>query len=97
MIPGRHQADHAVNQDEEEESLMKRIIIIAQIVSVSLIWLFVIVITLWILNLISLSIDLNDVPGASLGISIVAIPIFITLASILTYVFVGLQKGKKTE
>ncbi len=73
---------------------MKRFIFIAQVVSVSLIWLFVVVITLWILNLISLSIDLNDMPGASVGISIVAIPIFITLASILTYVFVGLQRGK---
>ncbi len=73
---------------------MKKFIFIAQVVSVSLIWLFVVVITLWILNLISLSIDLNDMPGASVGISIVAIPIFITLASILTYVFIGLQRGK---
>jgi hypothetical protein len=73
---------------------MKKFIFIAQVVSVSLIWLFVITITLWILNLISLSIDLNDMPGASVGISIVAIPIFITLASILTYVFIGLQRGK---
>ncbi|HLF13803.1 MAG TPA: hypothetical protein VI932_02800 [Bacteroidota bacterium] len=75
--------------------MLNKIIFIAQIVSVSLIWLFVIVITLWIINLISLSIELRDMPGASVGISIVAIPIFTTLASVLTYVFVGLQKGKK--
>ena len=75
--------------------MLNKVIFIAQIVSVSLIWLFVIVITLWIINLLSLSIELRDMPGASVGISIVAIPIFMILASVLTYVFVGLQKGKK--
>jgi len=29
------------------------------------------------------------------AISLVAIPVFMTLAGILTYVFVGLQRGKK--
>ena len=69
-------------------------IFIAQVASVSLIWIFVILIAVWIMNLLFLSLELNDVPGASVGISIVAIPVFITLASILTYVFVGLQKEK---
>ena len=71
-----------------------KIILVAQILSVSLIWVFVIGITLWIINLIRLSIELHDVPGASVGISIIAIPVFVTLASILTYVFVGLQKER---
>jgi hypothetical protein len=70
-------------------------IFIAQVISVSLIWIFVISISVWILNLISLSLELNDVPGASVGISIIAIPVFITLAGVLTYVFIGLQKTKK--
>ena len=74
--------------------MRKKIIFIAQIASVSLIWLFVITVTLWIINLLSLAIELHDMPGASMGISMVAIPVFATLASILTYVFVGLQKGK---
>lgn len=69
-------------------------IFIAQIISVSLIWIFVISISVWIINLISLSVKLNDVPIASVGISIVAIPVFITLAGVLTFVFIGLQKGK---
>lgn len=69
-------------------------IFIAQIVSVSLIWIFVISISVWIINLISLSVELHDVPGASVGISIVAIPVFIILAGVLTFVFIGLQKGK---
>jgi len=74
--------------------MQKKLIFIAQIASVSLIWLFVITVTLWIINLLSLSIELHDMPGASVGISMVAIPIFTILASVLTYVFVGLQKGK---
>ncbi|MBF8294157.1 MAG: hypothetical protein HW389_702 [Bacteroidetes bacterium] len=80
--------------NEKLDPRTEKIIFIAQILSVSLIWIFVIGITVWIINLIRLSLELQDVPGASVGISIVAIPVFITLASILTYVFLGLQKGR---
>ena len=72
----------------------EKTIFIAQLISISLIWIFVIGIAVWIVNLILLSIDLHDAPGVSIGISIVAIPVFFILAGILTYVFVGLQKGK---
>jgi len=67
-------------------------IIFAQVVSMTLIWVFVIGIAWWILNLIRLSIELDDAPGATVAISLVAIPVFFTLAAILTYVFIGLQK-----
>ncbi|MBM2846625.1 MAG: hypothetical protein HW407_1937 [Bacteroidetes bacterium] len=80
--------------NEQLDPRTEKIIFIAQILSVSLIWVFVIGITVWILNLIRISIELHDMPGASVGISIVAIPVFITLASILTYVFLGLQKER---
>lgn len=73
----------------------QKITYIVQLVSLSLIWIFVISIALWIINLISLSVELNDVPGASIGISIITIPVFFTLASVLTYVFVGLKKEEK--
>lgn len=76
----------------KRNSSRRKKIFIAQLISLSLIWIFVISIAVWIVNLISLSIDLHDAPGASIGISLVAIPVFFTLASILTYVFVGLQK-----
>lgn len=69
-------------------------IFIAQFLSVSLIWVLVTIIVVWIVGLIRLSVELHDVPGASVGISIVAIPIFITLAAVLTYVFIGLQKDR---
>lgn len=60
-------------------------------------WIFVIGIAIWILNLISISVELNDAPGVTIGISIIAIPVFFTIASILTYVFVGFQKNKKSD
>ncbi|MCK5345769.1 MAG: hypothetical protein KAR20_20305 [Candidatus Heimdallarchaeota archaeon] len=78
----------------EANTDQRKIIFIAQLISLSLIWIFVIGIAVWIINLILLSIELDDAPGASIGISIVAIPVFYTLAGILTYVFVGLHKEK---
>ena len=72
-----------------------RIVFAIQVASVSMIWMFVVGISVWIVNLILLAIDLHDVPGASLGISVVAIPVFITLAGVLTYVFVGLQRENR--
>jgi len=80
--------------NDQSSSTRDRIIFFAQVLSVSLIWIFVFIISAWILNLLLLSIELDDVPGASVGISIVAIPVFITLAAVLTYVFVGLQKER---
>lgn len=67
---------------------------IIQIISISLIWFLVVGITWWIIRLIVLSIELHDAPDLSVIISIVVIPIFITIASTLTYVFVGLQRNK---
>jgi hypothetical protein len=44
-----------------------------------------------------MSVDLNDAPGISIGISLVAIPVFLTLASILTYVFIGFHSKRKNN
>lgn len=80
--------------NDQSHSKNSKFIYLAQLVSVLLIWVFVVTITLWISNLIMLSIELNDAPGASVAISIVAIPVFMILAGVLTYVFVGLHKEK---
>jgi FtsH-binding integral membrane protein len=45
----------------------------------------------WIIHLIRAAWTLGDVPSASIGISIVAIPIFIVLMSVVLYVFLGLR------
>jgi cytosine/uracil/thiamine/allantoin permease len=68
-----------------------------QILSISLIWVLFTGIAVWILNLIKVSIRLKDAPDASVGISLVAIPVFFILASVLTYVFIGLRRGRKEE
>jgi hypothetical protein len=59
--------------------------------------MFVAGISIWIINLLDLSIRLKDVPSATIGISLVAIPVFVTIAGILTYVFIGLQRGNSRD
>ena len=44
----------------------------------------------WIVHLVRLSIDLDDVPDASMAISLIAIPVFLTLTALVTHVVVGL-------
>jgi hypothetical protein len=74
-----------------------RWIFFLQIGSVAGIWVFVFGISGWILHLLNLSRQLHDAPSASIGISIVAIPVFLIGASVLTYVFVGLRRGREEE
>ena len=66
-----------------------------QILSVATMWVFVLGISVWIIHLMRLSRELHDVPSASVGISIVAIPVFMTGAAVLTYVFIGLRRGRE--
>lgn len=68
-----------------------------QVASVALIWVFVLGISFWIVHLMRLSQRLHDVPSASVGISVVAIPVFLTGASVLTYVFLGLRREARGE
>jgi hypothetical protein len=70
-----------------------RLVFVLQFISIGMIWVFVVGISVWIVHLLRLSYRLHDVPSASFGISIVAIPIFLTGAGVLTYVFVGLRRG----
>jgi len=44
----------------------------------------------WITHLIRTAWRLGDVPSASIGISIVAIPVFLTLLGVILYVVVGI-------
>lgn len=66
-----------------------------QVASVATIWVFVLSISFWVIHLLRLSKRWHDVPSASFGISIVAIPVFLTGASVLTYVFVGMRRGRR--
>lgn len=51
---------------------------------------FIVGIVTWISHLIRTAWRLEDVPSASIGISLVAIPVFLTLLSVILYVFWGL-------
>lgn len=44
----------------------------------------------WITHLIRTAWRLKDVPSASIGIALVAIPVFLTLLGVILYVFWGL-------
>ncbi|MCK5407139.1 MAG: hypothetical protein KAJ17_06795 [Candidatus Krumholzibacteria bacterium] len=72
-----------------------RILFAFQVLSLLGIWVFVLGISAWIIRLIWIAHRLNDMPGASLAISVVAIPVFLTGASVLTYVFIGLRRGRE--
>ena len=65
-----------------------------QIASLIYIWIFVIAVDSWIISLLRVAQKLDDALNASVAIGIVAIPLFLTIASILTYVFVGLQRHR---
>lgn len=80
--------------DQPESAENRKIISALQVLSLSLIWVLVVLIGTWVVNLLQLSHELHDVPSATIGISIIAVPVFVTIASVLTYVFVGLHKEK---
>jgi hypothetical protein len=73
--------------------MRSRAIFIMQVISLMGIWVFVLGISAWIIRLITVANRLQDAETASVAISLVAIPVFLTGASVLTYVFVGLQRG----
>jgi len=75
-------------------NMKKKTIQIIQIASIIYIWIFVISVDSWIISLLRVAQKLDDALNASVAIGIVAIPLFLTIAGILTYVFVGLQKNR---
>ena len=72
-----------------------RVLFAFQVMSLLGIWAFVLGVSAWIIRLIWIAHQLNDMPGASLVISVVAVPVFLTGASVLTYVFIGLRRGRE--
>lgn len=77
--------------------MQRKRIRILQIASLTWIWIFVLGVDVWILSLLRVARHLNDALNASVAIGIVAMPLFLTIASILTYVFVGLQKHRSKD
>ncbi len=49
----------------------------------------------WVAHLIRLSIRMHDTPNASIGISLVAIPVFVLLLGVFNYLFWGLLRNRQ--
>ena len=59
--------------------------------------LFAALVILWILRLIYISWVLQDVFSASIGIALVAIPVFLFLLVMFNYVYWGLRAGQSAS
>ena len=68
-----------------------------QLASIMLMWLFLIGVVSWIVNVVLVARSLGDALTTSVGISLVAIPVYTLVASVLTYVFFGLRRGGRRE
>ena len=68
---------------------------VAQIASMAFMWVFFLSISTWIFNLLALSMELQDAFEATIVIGLVAVPVYLTLACILTYVFFGLRREEQ--
>ena len=75
--------------------MCRKIIFAIQFCTLMGIWVFSLGISIWIIHLIREANRLQDAVTGSLAISVVAIPIFLMGASVLTYVFVGLQRERE--
>lgn len=56
---------------------------------------FASLVVLWIARLIYVSYQLEDVFSASIGIALIAVPVFLFLTCMVHYVFWGLRKGRR--
>ena len=75
-------------------NMIKNIDRVLQIFSIIIMWIFVAAIDIWILSLVFVARELKDALNASVVIGIMAIVLFLCIACILTYVFIGLQRNQ---
>ena len=81
---------------ESSQSPSERLIRTLQWIWVAGFILLVLGIISWFIHLMRNALWLGDVPSAAIGIPLVAIPIFLTLAGVVSYVFWGLAvRGRR--
>ena len=66
-----------------------------QLLSIVFMWSFLAGVVTWMVNVVRVSRAQGDALTASVGISLVAVPVYTLVASVLTYVFFGLQSGRR--
>ena len=73
----------------------RRSIRMLQVLSIVMMWSFLGGAIAWMVNAVQLSLSLGDSLTVSVGLSLVVIPVYTLVASVLTYVFFGLQRGRR--
>lgn len=80
---------------EQSSNPSGRLVRVLQWIWLGVAFLLVGGIVTWITHLIRAAWRLDDVPSASIGISIVAIPIFVVFMGVVFYVFWGLTHERR--
>ncbi len=68
-----------------------------QVVVLMTFYVFIFGVVIWIVRLIWLSWQLKDVFSTSIGISLVAMPLFLFLLGVYNYVFWGILRSRKRK
>lgn len=68
-----------------------------QVASLMGIWILLSGIIYWLSNALIHAYEYGDIPAATTIITIVGMCVYSTLVAILTYVFVGLQRGRSAK
>lgn len=66
-----------------------------QLLSIVLMWTFLGGVVTWMFNVVSVARSQEDALTMSIGISLVAVPVYTLVAAVLTYVYFGLQRGRR--
>jgi membrane protein implicated in regulation of membrane protease activity len=70
---------------------------VLQFFTICLMWLFTLGVLVFVPWLVFVAARWNDAPHWSLTIAVVMMPVYLTVAATLTYVYVGLQRGAPKE
>jgi hypothetical protein len=73
----------------------RRSIFALQALSILLMWSFLAGAIAWMVNVVGVALRLGDALTASVGISVLAVSVYSLVASVLTYVFFGLRRGRR--
>lgn len=79
------------------ESRERKLVFFFQLIPLILFWGIALGFGAFVIHLITIATEFKDVPSAAVGISLVAVPIQLTMVSVLTYVFVVLKRGKNKK
>lgn len=78
-------------RSEEDRRITTRLFILLPITFCA----FVGGLIVWVMHLIRVSVRMRDVPNASIGISLVAIPVFLLMLGVFNYLYWGLLRNRR--